>query len=152
VLRKAGRLSDAEFGIMKMHSMYGAETLDAALERFPDARFLRVARDIAAYHHERWDGTGYPSKLAGEKIPLAARVVAVADVYDALTSRRCYKEPYTHGVARSIILGDAGTHFDPDLVEAFVQVEHEFLAIHDRFRETPAAECPTPATPEVVAV
>jgi putative two-component system response regulator len=135
VLRKPGRLNDAEYTIMKQHARAGADTLDAALERFPGARFLTVARDIAATHHERWDGTGYPAGLKGEEIPLAGRIVAVADVYDALTSRRCYKEPYAHTIARSIIVGDAGTHFDPDCVEAFIQVENEFIAIHERFHE-----------------
>jgi len=135
VLRKAGHLSDAEFAVMKTHTMHGAETLDAALERFPEASFLKVARDIAATHHERWDGTGYPAGLAGEDIPLAGRIVAVADVYDALTSRRVYKDAYTHSVARSIIVGDAGSHFDPDIVDAFIHTEDEFLAIFDRFSE-----------------
>lgn len=135
ILRKPGRFNDTEFAIMKTHAQAGAETLDAALARFPDAKFLRVAREIAATHHERWDGKGYPLGLAGEAIPLAGRIVALADVYDALTSKRCYKEPYIHSIARSIIIGDAGTHFDPDVVEAFIQKEAEFIAIHDRFRE-----------------
>lgn len=135
ILRKPGRFNDVEFAIMKTHAQAGAETLDAALARFPDAKFLRVAREIAATHHERWDGKGYPLGLAGEEIPLAGRIVALADVYDALTSKRCYKEPYIHSIARSIIIGDTGTHFDPDVVEAFIQKEPEFIAIHERFRE-----------------
>lgn len=140
VLRKAGQLSDAEFAVMKTHAMHGAETLDAALARFPEARFLKVARDIAATHHERWDGTGYPAGLAGEAIPLPGRIVAVADVYDALTSRRVYKEAYTHSIARSIIVGDAGSHFDPGVVEAFLRGEDEFIAIRTRFQESAAHE------------
>ena len=135
VLRKPGRLSDTEFAIMKTHTTLGADTLDAALKRFPDARFLKVARDIAATHHERWDGSGYPQGLAGEAIPLCGRIVAVADVYDALTSKRCYKDAYSHHVARSIIAGDAGSHFDPDIVEAFLEIEDEFIAIQERFSE-----------------
>jgi putative two-component system response regulator len=135
ILRKPGRFNDAEFAIMKTHAQAGAETLDAALARFPDAKFLRVAREIAATHHERWDGKGYPLGLVGEAIPLAGRIVALADVYDALTSKRCYKEPYIHSIARSIIIGDTGSHFDPDVVEAFIQKEQEFIAIHERFRE-----------------
>lgn len=135
VLRKPGRLSDTEFAIMKSHALCGARTLDAALERFPEARFLKVARDIAATHHERWDGRGYPEGLSGEAIPLAGRIVAIADVYDALTSKRAYKEAYTHEVARSIIVEDAGTHFDPDLVEVFLRIEDQFQAIHARFTE-----------------
>ena len=133
VLLKPGRLSCEEFEIMKMHTIYGAQTLDAALERFPEARFLRMARNIAAHHHERYDGTGYPSKLAGEDIPLCARIVALADVYDALTSKRVYKEEFSHSIARGIIIRDSGTHFDPDVVEAFERSEEQFRRIHAEF-------------------
>lgn len=133
VLLKPGRLSSEEFEIMKTHTILGAQTLDAALERFPEARFLRMARNIAAHHHERYDGTGYPSKLAGEDIPLCARIVALADVYDALTSKRVYKEEFSHAVAREIIVKDSGTHFDPDVVDAFVRSEEEFRRIHGDF-------------------
>ena len=135
VLLKPGRLSDLEFEIMKTHASLGAETLDAAVRRFPGTGFLKMARDIAATHHERFDGTGYPNGLAGEDIPLCGRIVALADVYDALTSRRVYKAAFTHIVARDIIVKDAGTHFDPDVVEAFVSAEATFLAIRERFAE-----------------
>jgi putative two-component system response regulator len=135
VLLKRGRLSDAEFEIMKSHSVHGASTLDAALERFPNARFLRMARDIAAAHHEKYDGSGYPSALAGEDIPLAARIVALADVYDALTSKRVYKEPIDHAKARSVILEESGRHFDPDVVDAFLACESLFLEIQGRFAD-----------------
>jgi len=148
VLRKPGRLNDAEFAIMKTHAQHGADTLAAALERFPEARFLRVACEVAATHHERWDGSGYPAGLSGESIPLAGRIVAVADVYDALTSKRVYKDAFSHEVARSIIVGDAGSHFDPDVVEAFLRVEDEFVAIHERFGE----EVEAPRYREVVCV
>ena len=133
VLLKPGRLSNAEFEIMKSHTTLGAETLDAALQRFPEARFLRMARNIAATHHERWDGTGYPLGLKGEEIPLCGRIVALADVYDALTSKRCYKEAFSHLIARSIIEKDTGTHFDPRIVAAFLAAEDEFLSIQRRF-------------------
>ena len=138
VLLKPGRLSDREFEMMKEHTTIGARTLDAALREFPGVRFLEMARDIAATHHERWDGTGYPNRLAGTDIPLCGRIVALADVYDALTSKRVYKAAFAHDVARSIILGDKSTHFDPDVVDAFVETESRFLAIRDRFAETPA--------------
>lgn len=134
VLRKPGILTDAEFAIMKAHTQYGAETLEAALERFPDARFLTTARDIAASHHERWNGSGYPRGLVGEAIPLAARIVALADVYDALTSKRCYKDAFSHDHARSIIEKESGAHFDPHVVAAFLAAEEEFLQIHQQFR------------------
>lgn len=142
VLRKPGVLTEAEFAIMKTHTQYGADTLEAALERFPDARFLNTARDIAASHHERWNGSGYPRGLAGEAIPLAARIVALADVYDALTSKRCYKDAFSHDHARSIIEKESGAHFDPHVVAAFLAAEEEFLQIQQQFRsdvEEPAS-------------
>ena len=138
VLLKPGRLSDREFEIMKMHTTIGAETLDAALARFPKTKFLRMARDIAVAHHERWDGTGYPNKVAGDAIPLCARIVALADVYDALTSKRVYKEAFAHDIAKGIILKDSGTHFDARVVEAFVAAEQAFVAIRDQYREVAA--------------
>lgn len=134
VLRKPGLLTDAEFAIMKTHTAYGAETLEAALQRFPDARFLTIARDIAAFHHERWNGSGYPKGLVGEAIPLAARIVALADVYDALTSKRCYKEAFPHEYARSIIQKESGAHFDPRVVAAFLAAEEDFLQIQQQFQ------------------
>lgn len=133
VLLKPGRLSEAEFAIMKDHTVLGAQTLDAALDRYPDARFLKFARDIAAYHHERYDGSGYPYGLKGETIPLAARIVALADVYDALTSRRTYKPEFSHTITRAMIIQESGSHFDPDVVEAFLEVEQEFERIRAQF-------------------
>jgi putative two-component system response regulator len=143
VLLKPGRLSDREFEIMfeimKEHAAIGAQTLDAALRRFPGAKFLRMARDIAVSHHERWDGTGYPNKLAGADIPLCGRIVAVADVYDALTSKRVYKEAFGHEIAKDILTKESGTHFDPAVVQAFLASEQAFVAVYERFREAHAA-------------
>ena len=138
VLLKPGRLSDREFEIMKSHATIGAETLDAALRQFRGVKFLEMARDIAATHHERFDGSGYPAHLAGDAIPLCGRIVALADVYDALTSRRVYKNAFSHDIAKATILAESGSHFDPDLVEAFVAVEQQFLAIRERHSETRA--------------
>jgi putative two-component system response regulator len=135
VLLKRGRLSKGEFEIMKSHALSGAATLDAALERFPNAGFLRMARDIAAAHHERYDGSGYPAGLAGDQIPLAARIVALADVYDALTSKRVYKDAMDHARARQIILEASSRQFDPDVVDAFLACESLFLEIHSRFAD-----------------
>jgi putative two-component system response regulator len=135
VLLKPGRLSDREFEIMKTHTTIGAETLTASLKRFPKTQFLRMARDVAEAHHERFDGTGYPNHLKGEDIPLCARIVALADVYDALTSKRVYKDAFAHEIARGIILKDVGTHFDPRIVDAFVAAEPEFMAIRDKFSD-----------------
>jgi putative two-component system response regulator len=142
VLLKPGRLDDREFEIMKTHAEIGAKTLDAALRRFPGAKFLRMARDIAASHHERWDGNGYPSKLARERIPLCGRIVAVADVYDALTSKRVYKNAFAHEVAKGLIVKESGTQFDPAIVAAFVAAEAAFMAVREQFQEVPAV---TPA-------
>jgi putative two-component system response regulator len=139
VLLKPGRLSDWEFEVMKGHAAIGAETLDAALRTFPGVKFLEMARDIAATHHERWDGTGYPNRLAGRAIPLSGRIVALADVYDALTSKRVYKAAFTHEITRSMIVKDSGTHFDPEIVEAFVRTEAQFVAIRERYAEAPSA-------------
>ena len=94
-----------------------------------------MGRDIAASHHERFDGTGYPQQLSGNSIPLCARIVALADVYDALTSKRVYKEAFTHQITRSLIVEEAGAQFDPDVVEAFVQNEAQFLSIQAQFAE-----------------
>jgi putative two-component system response regulator len=135
VLLKPGRLSQREFEIMKTHTTVGAQTLDAALERFPGVKFLEMARNIAGAHHERFDGSGYPRGLAGEAIPLCARIVALADVYDALTSRRIYKEASPHEAVRGMILESSGSHFDPAVVEAFIRNEERFVAIRDRFAE-----------------
>lgn len=136
VLLKPDRLNQSEFEIMKTHAAIGAETLDAALERYPDAGFLRMARDIAASHHEWWNGQGYPLGLHGEDIPLSGRIVAVADVYDALTSKRIYKGAFTHSVARDLIVKESGSHFDPEVVAAFLDREEEFIEIHNLYDDT----------------
>ncbi len=140
VLLKPGRLTDREFGIMKNHSIIGGETLTAAAREYPEARFLRMARDIAISHHERFDGSGYPFGLAGEEIPLSGRIVALADVYDALTTKRVYKSAFSHDIARSIVLEGRGVHFDPDIVDSFIQNEEEFIAILRRFAESESAD------------
>lgn len=138
VLLKPGKLTEEEFAIMRRHTQIGADTLQAALEKYPQARFLTMARDIAAAHHERWDGKGYPAGLAGIVIPLAARIVSVADVYDALRSRRVYKDAYSHDEARDIIAAEAGKQFDPDVVGAFLEAEERILAIAAKFAEESA--------------
>lgn len=118
ILLKPARLTPAEFDMIKMHTVYGAEILDNAMEELGDtSSFLLVAREIIIGHHEKWNGGGYPYGLEGESIPLAARVMALADVYDALISVRPYKKSFPHGQALEIITRDTGTHFDPNLVE-----------------------------------
>jgi putative two-component system response regulator len=135
ILLKPGRLDDKEFEIMKDHSRIGFETLNEALKRYPKADYLRMSAEIALSHHERLDGTGYPDGLNGEEIPLSARIAALSDVYDALVSRRVYKNAYTHDVAKAIILKEAGTHFDPSVVGAFLATEKTFVDIGERFRD-----------------
>jgi putative two-component system response regulator len=135
VLLKQGRLDPQEFEIMKAHTLIGAETLQDALDRFPGARFLEMARDIAATHHEHYDGRGYPRGLKGDEIPLSGRIVAVADVYDALTSKRVYKDMLPHETARELILVASGEHFDPDVVEVFLACEAEFVAVARRYAD-----------------
>jgi putative two-component system response regulator len=123
---------------MKTHAMIGAQTLDASLRRFPSAKFLRMARDIAASHHERWDGNGYPSGLAADQIPLCGRIVAVADVYDALTSKRVYKNAFAHEVAKGLIVKESATQFDPAIVGAFLAAERAFMGVREQFQEVAA--------------
>ncbi len=138
VLLKPGRLSDREFDIMKTHTTLGARTLEAARREHPGAGFLRMACEIAATHHERYDGSGYPEGLIGENIPLSGRIVAVADVYDALTTKRIYKGAFGHDVARSIIVQGSGTHFDPKMVESFLRHEGDFLEVQRTYAEIQA--------------
>lgn len=137
ILLKPGKLTSDEFEVMKTHTVVGAETLDAALQRFPNARFLQVAREIALSHHEKFDGSGYPRGLAGQQIPMCGRIVAVADVYDALTSRRVYKDASSHADAVVIIRGDRGRHFDPDVVDAFLRAEEQIVSVYERLRDEP---------------
>ncbi|MGL4595341.1 MAG: HD domain-containing phosphohydrolase [Thermoguttaceae bacterium] len=133
ILLKPGRLEPEEFEIMKSHTTIAANTLDAALSKFPGVSFLKMARDIAASHHEKYDGTGYPCGLKGEEIPLCARITALADVYDALISKRVYKKAMTHEAARDIIVEGKGKHFDPDVVDSFLRRQDQFIAICNRF-------------------
>jgi putative two-component system response regulator len=138
ILLKPDRLTDRELEIMRRHTLIGAETLAATAREFPEIAFFRMATDIARSHHENFDGSGYPAGLAGHDIPLSARIVAVADVYDALTTRRPYKSAYDHEVSKSIIL-DRQRHFDPSVLRAFLAAEAQLIAIRDSFSDHAAA-------------
>lgn len=127
VLLKPGKLDDAEFKQMKRHTAFGDEALRISEEKLGQGTFLHTAREIAYTHHEKWDGSGYPQGLKKDEIPLSGRLMALADVYDALISKRVYKPPMPHEEAVVVIRAGSGTHFDPDLVEAF-------LSIHETFR------------------
>jgi putative two-component system response regulator len=139
VLLKPGKLTPEEFEIMKQHALIGFRTLDAAARAHPDARFLWMARDIALTHHERYDGSGYPNHLSGKDIPLCGRIVALADVYDALTTKRVYKPAFSHEKTREIIFDEMGHQFDPDILDAFRRNELQFLEIQEQFSDLPPA-------------
>ncbi|EHA1125374.1 HD domain-containing protein, partial [Vibrio navarrensis] len=135
VLLKPGKLTDEEFAIMKGHPQIGADALSIAEKRMGSSSFLRVAKEISLTHHEKWDGSGYPNQLSGEEIPLSGRLMALADVYDALISKRVYKPAFSHEKAREIILEGRGKHFDPQVVDAFLAVEQDFCAIAARYKD-----------------
>ncbi len=126
ILLKPGKLTPEEFNIMKFHSIIGGDALKDLESRIKGKTFLTIGREVAYYHHERWDGSGYPQGLKNSEIPLSAAIVALADVYDALTSKRCYKPSMTHEEARKIIFAEKGKHFAPSVVEAFAVQEHVF--------------------------
>ncbi|MFA7386333.1 MAG: HD domain-containing phosphohydrolase [Thiohalobacteraceae bacterium] len=140
ILQKPGRLTAEEWKVMRTHSLIGGETLREVDRQYPGNAFIRTGIEIAESHHERWDGTGYPFGLRGEAIPLVARILALADVYDALTSRRCYKEAFGHDRSRDIIAAEEGRHFDPDVVQAFLARETDFIQIRKFFQDPDAAE------------
>ena len=121
IINKAGRLDDDEFKVMKTHAATGGKIIEHATELMDDSGYLGEARRLAAFHHEKWDGTGYPDGLKGEEIPLSARVMAVADVFDALMSKRCYKPPFEFEEAVKIIEDGSGKHFDPEIVRVFME-------------------------------
>ncbi|MHB8865266.1 MAG: HD-GYP domain-containing protein [Pirellulaceae bacterium] len=135
ILLKPGPLTDEEMEIMKRHTVIGGETLDVLVATHPEANFLWLARDIAWTHHERYDGSGYPRGLSGRSIPLCGRILALADVYDALTSKRVYKEAYSHETARTLICEGRGTHFDPRVVDAFLRRDQDFLRLKEALAE-----------------
>ena len=128
ILLKPGRLTPEEFDKMKVHTTKGGELVRTFFQHFTEEHFYEDAYDIAMYHHEKWDGSGYPMGLKGEEIPLAARIMAVADVFDALTSKRVYKDAFSPEEAFDIIFKEAGTHFDPELVEVLKTIKDEFIA------------------------
>lgn len=136
ILCKPGKLSDEEWVTMKTHPIVGAETLREVDRQHPGNAFVKTGVEIAEAHHEKWNGTGYPFGLAGEEIPLVARILALGDVYDALTSKRCYKDAFTPEQACEIIVNDRGEHFDPDVVDAFLATEDEFARIRSEFKDS----------------
>jgi putative two-component system response regulator len=137
VLLKAGKLTTEEFQVMKAHTTLGHHSIEDAEARLGSkVGFLTMAKEIAISHQEKWDGSGYPMGLSGDQIPIPGRLMALADVYDALISRRVYKSPFTHEEAHEIIVQGRGTHFDPDIADAFLAVEDEFRAIANEHADT----------------
>lgn len=132
---KPGKLTDEEFEIMKQHTTYGGDALRWAERILGTNSFLRYAREIAYYHHEKWDGSGYPYGLAGDAIPVSSRLMGLADVYDALISERVYKSAFSHQKARAIITEGRGSHFDPRVVDAFLKIESGFQRIAQIYRD-----------------
>lgn len=139
ILLKPGKLDEAEFAIMKRHAELGRDAIQAAEGQLGmEVGFLTTAKEIAWGHHEKWDGSGYPRGLSREAIPLSARLMALADVYDALINRRVYKDPMSHEESLKIIVAGTGRHFDPDVVEAFLVRAADFQAIARRFADASA--------------
>jgi putative two-component system response regulator len=130
ILMKPAILDPAEWKIMKMHTVIGAKILQGS-----DAEFIKSGESIALSHHEKWDGSGYPNGVKGQEIPIAGRIVAIADVFDALTSKRPYKEPFTIEKSLAIVKEGRGTHFDPDVVDAFFDIQEEILNIKKQYNE-----------------
>lgn len=142
VLRKTEQLNADEKALMRQHSTLGANAIEEAINSLSTTldidgtgTFLHYAQDIAHYHHERWDGKGYPKGLAGEMIPLAARIMALADVYDALASKRIYKDPFSKEKTENIIINESEGQFDPRLVEGFIKVKDQFWEIHNKYKD-----------------
>ncbi len=135
ILLKPGRLTSEEFEIMKKHTTFGESVIKKLEKKIGESSFLHYAKEIAGTHHERFDGTGYPRSMVGEETPLSGRIMAIADVYDALICKRVYKEAFSHDMAISIMAEGRGTHFDPAIFDAFTGLGPEFQAIADRFQD-----------------
>ena len=133
ILLKQGKLTEEEFEVMKSHTTIGANTLKEIKKKFPDNKFLELGINITLYHHERWDSTGYPHGLSGEEIPLSARIMAIADAYEALRSKRVYKDAYTHEESLEIIKQGAGTFYDPEMVDILIQNQAEFKEAFEKY-------------------
>lgn len=135
ILLKPGCLTSEEFHTMRLHAEYGKRIIAKAAAKIQGENFLEIAGEVTATHHEKWNGKGYPEGLAGEKIPLSGRIMAIADVYDALISKRVYKAPFPHPIALEMIRQEAGISFDPILVDAFIAIEDQVKEIASRFKD-----------------
>jgi putative two-component system response regulator len=136
ILLKRGKLTEQKFEEMKQHTVYGRDTILAGERKLGNTSFLRLAREIAYTHHERWDRSGYPEGLRGDQIPIAGRLMALADTYDALTSSRVYRSQLPHEKAVQIIVEAKRSQFDPDVVDAFLKVKEDFRQIALRYGDS----------------
>ena len=134
ILHKPGRLTEAEFCSIKEHTVIGGKLIKEIYEK-TGSPYLWFAYEIAMFHHEKWNGKGYPHGLAGGNIPLPARIMALADVYDAITTARCYKEAYSHEKVKNIIIEESGQHFDPKIVDSFLRQENAWLTVKEKFQD-----------------
>jgi putative two-component system response regulator len=135
ILLKSGRLTPEEYAVMKTHTRIGADTLKEVNRQVPGNNFIRIGIEVAESHHEKWDGSGYPHGLAGEAIPLPGRVLALADVYDAMTSRRVYKDALSHAQSVAAIREERGRYFDSEVVDCFLEAQEEFRSIRARYED-----------------
>jgi response regulator RpfG family c-di-GMP phosphodiesterase len=135
ILKKEGKLTPMEYEVMKTHADLGRYIINNAISSYKENAFFVMARNIAHYHHEKWDGTGYPEGLKGEEIPLESRLMALADVYDALVSKRVYKEAFSFEETNKIIIDGKGKHFDPILVDGFVEIKDLFREIAQKYSD-----------------
>ena len=135
ILLKPGKLTPEEFEVVKTHARLGADTLEVVRRKYPGNALLDMGITIARFHHEKWNGSGYPQGLAGVAIPLTARIMAVADVYETLRAKRCYKPAFSHEETMEIVLASSGTHFDPEIVKAIVELKDEFRKIREGMKE-----------------
>lgn len=135
ILQKAGKLTDDEYEVIKEHPVLGKKIVDQALLFYNKNSLLTLVHDVVYYHHERWDGKGYPSQLKGDEIPLSAQIMSLCDVYDALVSKRYYKKAFSYEKADKIIIESRGDAFNPILIDAFIEVRHSFHEIADRWKE-----------------
>lgn len=138
ILRKPGKFTDEEYEIMKTHSSEGARIVESVLSQVDDEKFKTIAINVAHYHHEKWNGMGYPEQISGEDIPLEARIMALADVFDALVSKRHYKDSFTYDKAFQIIEESLGSHFDPELGKVFIECRPELEALYNGYSEQEA--------------
>ena len=137
ILKKPGRLTEAEYERMKEHAAEGGRIVHEILDGYEDPEYIKITSDIATHHHEKWDGTGYPDHLKGEEIPLCARIMAIADVFDALVSPRVYKSPFSYEEAFAIIEEESGIHFDPVVVQEFLKIKEKAAAVNESLKVTP---------------